>query len=297
MVLGRLGQRDRKTVRSLLGAIARICVLLWTGSTTSPVDRKNAPELTVRRPSYHSRAMRQIVDTRELNERRAHYYLDQQVGIYSIVLSVALGVAGFAAASLIHVPKADRPYDILLWALWLTSLFAVAIVYSGMNANSYALPNRTPDLLDILLPFAMALMEFMLFALLTSPLIDQASARVIIVAWFVSFGLFGCLAGTVILRVRWLFQHSLYDSALQEPVGHVVRKMYEDFRGAGMCALTGFTAAAIFEWIHAVPLDMAYIPVVFVITGFITGFQSHREQRSALENVLAKAGEHTKTEM
>jgi hypothetical protein len=290
VIFSSLPQRGRRIFRVTWRTITRTCRLLWTGTATGSAGSISKSDPVVR-SGYRVSAMSQLVDTDELNERRAHYYMDQQVGIYSIVLSIALGVAGFAAASIIHVPRADRPYHALLWVLWLTSLVAVAIVYSGMNANVYALPNRTPDLFDMLLPFAMALMEFILFAVLTSPLPKQASPRVIVAVWFASFGLFGCVACTVILRVRWLFQHALYDSALQESVNHVIKKMYEDFRGAGSGALTGIAAATILEWVHAVPLDIAYIPAAFIIVGFFMGFRSHMEQRSVLEHVLAKARE------
>ena len=273
-------------IRAVGRAIARTSLLLWTGNATSAADRPKIPRPNVD-AGYNNVAMSQLVGTDELNQRRWQYYMDQQVGVYSIVLSIALGVAGLAAASLLYTSSADRSYHALFWVLWFISLLAVAIVYSGMNANVYALPNRTPDIMDMFFPFAMALMEFMLFALLTRPLAGQASPRSVVAAWFGCFGLFSCLACTVILRIRWLFQHALYESTLQAPVDRVIQKLHEEFRGAGLCALISIAAAALFEWLHALPLGIAYILTVPIIIGFMMGFYSHHEQRKILDMALA----------
>lgn len=230
------------------------------------------------------------VSAREVSERRDRYYMDQQVGAYSIVLSIALGVAGLAAASLFYVTPEDRSYRVSFWALWLTSLVAVAIVYSGMNVNAFALPGRVPDLMDIFSPFAMALLEFALFAVLTRPLTSQIPPRSVVVIWFGTFGIFCCLASLVITRVRWLFQHTRYERALKEPVDRVVRKLGEDRRGAALSALVAISMAVIFEFIPTVPPYVTYIVAATIVAGFVSGFLSHKEQRKALESGLAMAG-------
>jgi hypothetical protein len=111
----------------------------------------------------------------------------------------------WAAASLFDVRTAERPYHALLWMLWLASVLAVAVVYSGMTVNVYALPSTIPTASDMFLPFAIGLTEFMLFAVLTTPLTAELSLRSIVVVWFSYFCLFGCFASVIIQRVRWLF--------------------------------------------------------------------------------------------
>jgi hypothetical protein len=95
----------------------------------------------------------------QLNERRAHYFMEQQIGIHGTIVSVALGVAGLAAAGLLVVSAADRPYHILFWMLWLTSLLGVGTVYSGMTVKVYVLPSKIPNVGDMFLPFAIGLMR------------------------------------------------------------------------------------------------------------------------------------------
>jgi len=232
--------------------------------------------------------MNDPVTGHELNERRDRYYMDQQVGAYSIVLSIALGVAGLAAASLFSVSPADRPYRVMFWTLWALSLAAVAIAYSGMTVNVFALPNRIPDPLDIFSPFIMALLEFTLFAVLTRPLTDQVSPRSVIALWFGCFATFSCLASLVITRIRWLFVHATYESALDEPITEVIRKLHDERRGAMMCSIIGIIAAALIASATAVPLYVSYIFAGIMAAAFITGFLSHSKQRKALESGLDK---------
>jgi hypothetical protein len=230
--------------------------------------------------------MNDPVTARELNERRDRYYMDQQVGAYSIVLSIALGVAGLAAASLFSVAPADRSYRVMFWVLWVLSLAAVAIAYSGVTVNVFALPNRIPDPLDIFSPFIMALLEFTLFAVLTRALTDQISPRSVVALWFGCFATFSCLACLVITRIRWLFVHATYEPALAEPIAEVIRKLHNERRGAATCSVIGIIAAVLSASAHAVPLYVFYIFAGIMAAAFITGFLSHNKQRQALESGL-----------
>lgn len=45
---------------------------------------------------------------------------------------------------------------------------AVGVVYSGMTVSVYALPSTIPAAVDMFMPFAIGLTEFMLFAVLTT---------------------------------------------------------------------------------------------------------------------------------
>jgi hypothetical protein len=85
---------------------------------------------------------------------------------------------------------------------------AVAVVYSGMTVNVYALPSTIPTAIDMFLPFGVGLMEFLLFAVLATPLTSQLSPRAVVAAWFSCECIFGCFASSTLIRVRWLFMHT-----------------------------------------------------------------------------------------
>jgi hypothetical protein len=233
--------------------------------------------------------MNEVVTVSEINDRRGRYYMDNQVGIYSIVLSIALGVAGLAFASLLYITDADRPYRIFFWLLWLTSLGAVAVVYSGMNVNVFALPSKIPDPVDIFLPFAMALLEFMLFAVLTRPLTDQIPGRLIIAIWFGCFAAFGLLACLVITRARSIFKNATYDKNLEEGITRVIGQMHTDLRGAAGSSVIGVIGAIALASSPVTPMYITYILTPLIIASFIGGFSSHNKQRSALESALDQA--------
>jgi hypothetical protein len=71
--------------------------------------------------------------------------MDQQVGLPGTIVSIALGVPGLAAASLINVPRPDRPCHELLWLFWAVSLVVVGAVHSRMKVAVYISPSAIPS--------------------------------------------------------------------------------------------------------------------------------------------------------
>jgi hypothetical protein len=236
-----------------------------------------------------SRARHPSVTIEELVERHSHYLMDQQIGLHGTMVSIALGVSGLAAASLFDVSPADRPYRLLFWLLWFTSLVAVGTVYSGMTVNVYALPSTIPSAVDMFLPVGVGLMEFMLFAVLTSPLNSQLSPRSVVVVWSGCFCLFGCLASLVIIRVRWLFKHTVYElSATQVAIYDVVKLLLLDLRGASGSALVGAATALLIGLVPAVSLAFAYLSATLLIIGMSFAVVNQRHQAAILEVALSR---------
>jgi hypothetical protein len=201
----------------------------------------------------------QVPTIEQLADRRAHYSKDQRNGLHGTIISLALGVAGLSAASIFEVSPADRPYHPLLWLFWLISLVSVGTVYSGMTVNVYALPSTIPGALDIFLPLGMGLAEFMLFAVLTSPLNSQLSPRSLVAVWFGCFCLFSCIASMSIIRVTWLFEHTVFEGqATQAAVSEMVVSMRRDVLGASSSALVSGATAMVIGWVHAIPLTLAF---------------------------------------
>jgi len=230
-----------------------------------------------------------VVTADRLADRRARYFMDQQIGLHGTIVSIALGVAGLAAASLFDVRAADRPNHALLWLLWISSLLAVAVVYSGMTVNVYVLPSRIPSAADMFLPFAVGLTEFMLFAVLTTPLTAQLGPRSLIALWFGCLCLFACFASMIIQRVRGLFEHTEYKpKAAQDAVSHVADLMLSDLRGASGTALASAAAAIAFGLFPVVPIDLAYPLNAALICGMLHGIHNQRRQAQLLEAELSR---------
>lgn len=232
---------------------------------------------------------RLVVTADRLAERRAHYFMDQQIGLHGTIVSIALGVAGLAAASLFEVRALDRPYHALLWLLWSSSLAAVGVVYSGMTVSVHVLPSTIPTVADMFLPFAVALTEFMLFAVLTTPLTAQLAPRSLIAIWFGCLCLFGCFTSIIIQRVRWLFEHTDYDPpAAQKAVYAVAALMRRDLQGASGTALVSALAAVTIGFFRAVPIDLACYLAVLLIGGMAYGIYNQHHQAQILEAELSR---------
>jgi hypothetical protein len=237
----------------------------------------------------HAHVRRPGVTAEHLADRRAHYFMDQQIGLHGTIVSLALGVAGLAAASLFEVSPASRPYHPLLWLLWCTSLVGVGIVYSGMTVNVYALPSTIPSALDMFLPVGVGLMEFMLFAVLTSPLNSQLSPHSVVVVWFGCFCAFGCFASLVIIRIRWLFEHTVYESPeIQAAVYQVFSLLRRDLGGASGSAFVSAAMAIVIGWVHALPLKLAYVVAALLVVGMSSGVVNQRRQARILETALSR---------
>jgi hypothetical protein len=78
---------------------------VWPGKDCPPVPQDAG-----------SPTSRLAVTGARLADRRAHYFMDQQIGLHGTIVSIALGVAGLAAASMFDVQAADRTYHALLWS-------------------------------------------------------------------------------------------------------------------------------------------------------------------------------------
>jgi len=235
---------------------------------------------------------RLVVTADRLAERRAHYFMDQQIGLHGTIVSIALGVAGLAAASLFQVRALDRPYHLLLWLLWSTSLAAVGVVYSGMTVSVYVLPSTIPTVADMFMPFAVALTEFMLFAVLTTPLTAQLAPRSLIAVWFGCLSLFGCFTSIIIQRVRWLFEHTKYEpEAVQRAVYAVAALMRRDLQGASGTAFISAGGALTIGVFRAAPIDLAYFLAILMSGGMAYGVYNQRHQAQLLEDQLSRLPE------
>lgn len=222
------------------------------------------------------------VTAEQLRDRSAGYFMDQQAGIFGMIVSVALGVAGLAAASLFEVRPSDRPYHILFWILWAVSLLSIGVVYSGATVNLFALPNIVPSAPDMFIPLGIGLLEFMLFAVLTSPLTSELAPRSVTAAWFGCYGLFACLATVVLRRVRRLFTSTIYEGEHQEAVDVVIVQLGSDIRGSTASAAAGITYSAVLALDGKVPLAVSYLLAALMAAGMVWGFISQYRQGKAL---------------
>jgi hypothetical protein len=126
------------------------------------------------------------------------HYLD----LHITVVSVALALAGGAAASLIARHSISAADLSLLWLLWLGSVLATAVAYAGTMVGAFALPSGIPDISDLVLPLLMCVTEFLLFAVLIRQVTSFASLSDLVDTWLVLMAAFGAVAVLSITKAR-----------------------------------------------------------------------------------------------
>jgi hypothetical protein len=224
----------------------------------------------------------------ELNNRLSRYLVDQTIGLYNTIVSIALGIAGLAAVSLLDVHSAAHAFRILFWALWATSVLSVGVVYSGMTVNVFAAPSVIPGLQDMFLPFALALSEFTLFASLTSPLDKNLPPREVVTVWFGCLCLFGAFSAMAIRRARSLFKNTRYKPLkLRKAMGKVSCLMRLDLLGATICSLSSLVATAFILSEHSFSFGWAYAFVIPTAVGLTLSIANQRWQARVLEKGLS----------
>ncbi|MFD3399240.1 hypothetical protein ACFWUU_01105 [Kribbella sp. NPDC058693] len=185
------------------------------------------------------------VTREELAGRYGTYLTTHYLGLHVTVISVALGVAGLAAASLVAASQNLSNGVLLNWMLWLSSLLAVAVAYAGTMTGAIGLPARVPTLLDLAVPLLMAVVEVLLFGVLVSQIVDLNSERAIITSWFLLISIFGLLAMAAILRARHYFQVSAYTAELADTIVAYRWRLRFDIAGAAVVTALGAVGSSV----------------------------------------------------
>jgi hypothetical protein len=206
-----------------------------------------------------------LVTRVELAGRYSSYLTTHYLGLHVTVVSVALGVAGLAAASLVAASDDLGRAALLYWLLWLASLLAVAVAYAGTMTGAIGLPARVPSLLDLVIPLLMAVVEVLLFGVLVPQIVGLGSQRAVIAAWFLLISVFAVLAIAAILRARQFFHPTAYAAELSATVLAYRRRLVFDVLGASTAAVLG-VIGGLLQFGRA----EASVTAAFLVAGAIT---------------------------
>lgn len=226
------------------------------------------------------------VDRDRLRTRYDMYPANHYLGLHNVVVSLALAVAGLAAASLLGLPESYRSYVPLLWLMTVASLLGIAVAYAGTVTGAPILPPRVPAVLDLVLPLLLGLSEFFLFGVLARQVTALNSPKAVTVARFVASAVFGALAALSVVRARSVIVRGDYAVEIRAVVASYVRRLRSDALAAAAVGLVGALAAvgagvgpASVSWLD-------YVAVGLMITGFGGGFYSHARTRRSFHAVM-----------
>ncbi|MGW9032668.1 hypothetical protein ACWGQ5_53795 [Streptomyces sp. NPDC055722] len=223
--------------------------------------------------------------TRTQFEERLHTYLtNHYMQLHGTLVSIALGAAGFAAASLATAPRGQADSSGVLWLMWVGGLLAIAVVYVGTVTGAFTLPAGIPSLWDLVIPLLIGLAQFMVFGVLTRTVAPFTNLDTIVEMWLfgmVGVGAFGAIS---ILRARHLVKVSSYEPALNSAMEYYRGRLKSDSMGASLTALISCLGGVLLA--SGVHLDLAWTyAFVFAVVG-VLAFALWREHMTGIE--LAK---------
>lgn len=227
-----------------------------------------------------------------LYRRQESYLVGSYIGLHNTIASVSLAVGGLSGITLLHASEPIE-FELRHRILWLVTLLAVFVAYTGAATGAVALPPRVPAVVDLLIPLSLAVTEFLMFgvlALQVAGLNRNELGESPLIAWYLLYAVFGALVGASVLRARRLTRREMYveDDALD-----VIKRYLQRLRFDAVGAFSGSAAGvggAILNFSGAVaPVYVDYSLVGIIALGIVGGFTSHSLTSRGLREGLARA--------
>lgn len=225
-------------------------------------------------------------DKARLRARQDTYLANHYVGLHNMAVSVALAVAGVAAASLLGLPPAFHAFATLLWMMLATSMLAITVAYAGTVTGAPFLPARLPALPDLILPLSLAVTEFFLFAVLAHQVNALNTPQTTVVAWYVTSAGFGMFASLSVARARSVIRNGRYSNDLHTAIGWYTRRLAFDMTAAAATALISLVPVLVLRLDRGKPTAVDYIIVSALAVMYCAGFTSHATTRRHLMTAL-----------
>jgi hypothetical protein len=227
------------------------------------------------------------LDRAHIAQRQDGYLVNHYMGLHVTIVSVALGIAGIAAASLLTARQVPLEHRLLFGSLWVASILATAVAYAGTTTGSFALPPRIPAMWDLLIPLSIAVAEFLLFAVLVSQVTDAPGPHTVVVVWFFCFSAFGLLSTVAVARTRHLFKVTAYAGDIAPDVAWYVGRLKRDMVSASAVTVIGLGGGAVQLCYARLALAQAYGFSIVVIVALIGALVSQGQTAKVWRRVLS----------
>jgi hypothetical protein len=221
-----------------------------------------------------------------LRQRHDTYLTNHYISLHVTIVSLALGVAGFAAASLIAPSSRFHGYQVVFCVLWLASLLATAVAYAGTMIGAIVLPARVPAIVDLLLPLLLGMSEFLLFAILAYQAAGVSSPRAVLTGWWFTLGAFGFLAAASIWRAFHMISHAP-DSAVRRALDRYLTDTRRDILAAATLGLLGVLVGSAHAIYGTMPIWVNYLLASIPLLFLLGALGSHRRVAHELRQTLA----------
>jgi hypothetical protein len=230
------------------------------------------------------RSIRKI-DKSQLQARLDTYLVERILNLHNILVGVALGVAGLAAANLLDVHRNHQDYRVTLWLLWFAGLLAVVTAYAGAVIGSVLLPSRIPGIVDLLVPLGLGILEFLLFGILAHKVTGLSSPTSVMAAWFFAFTGFCMAAVLAIWRASHLIDPGAFSPDLARTVLGYLAGIRADMISATVMAAISL-AAAIVNLTVRHPVIQDRILASVIVAGLVGALVAHQLAARSLREAM-----------
>lgn len=255
-------------------------------TTTSPTPANVQPPAREPTPRPATPAVAGLARS-ALRQRHDTYLADHYLSTHQIVVSLALGIAGIAAAGLI-APSPRFGHDhAVLWILWSTGLLATAVAYSGTMVGAIVLPPRMPAISDLLLPLLLGICELVLFAILAYQATGLSSVRSVLTGWWMALGAYGLAASASVWRAIHIITHTSYEPELEPSIETYLSGIKLDRIAAFAIGALSLTVGTLHAVYGVMPTAFNYISALVTMTWLCVGLYSHRSAAARLRTAFA----------
>ncbi|TDD81327.1 hypothetical protein E1293_18830 [Actinomadura darangshiensis] len=210
----------------------------------------------------------------QLLVRMDMYLSERYLNLHNTLVGVALGIAGLAAANLLSASGDYEHYQTAFWMLWVASLLAVVVAYAGTVIGSVLLPAQPPEMLDLLIPLALGIFEFLLFGLLAHKVTGLTDPSRVTFAWFIAFTAFALTAAGAIGRAYWIIKPDTFSSDAAPAVDEYRSGLRRDISSAMLLATVSLTSALIDVWARP-SVIRSEVFAGLLVAGFIGALITH----------------------
>lgn len=217
-----------------------------------------------------------------MSQRFGASFLNHYVGLHTTVVSVAIAVAGVAAASL-GTSQIYHENHRLLWLLWLISILCCAIVYMGVLSSIIVIPAGIPSAFDLLIPVFLGVSEFLMFGVLAHQATGLTRTSSVVHAWFLSFAVFCLCSVAGILRADQISAKGPLASYPRK-IEALHRKLSRDVSSASIMGIVGVLGSLVTVNGRISPLS--YVIASILLAGLSLGLTGHARTARLVEKIV-----------
>ena len=222
-----------------------------------------------------------------IRQRQSRYLLDHYMNLHAALVSVAVGVAGLAAANIL---TADFGWQSALRLAMLgASLLLTTNIYLGMMVGGLIFPGGGATVWDFILPLLVGVAEFAMFGFLVVPVTDGVPEGLFsAVRWLLAVVCVCVLAALAVARACRHIVRDRYDDRTWPVAKEYKAGLRGDIAGVGAGLLFALVGA-VWTWV-GLPIVGTWIALILIYVTLTIGVICHQQAANRMIEGLKAVG-------